>query len=392
MRNRTGGKRKIKSTRKSRSKDRSKTREQLIGGTCWGDIYLDEDLLEDRDPHKWAILWASGTFKWIQKNLRGVFSVKELVRDFPHTAYFARQLVQYADIYGLTFEELRNSEHIQILYRGIHVSQVYPNHDRGFIATSHTLEVAQRFSKGHDTDGIVYEFNVGDHTPILERSLVMIDERLADYLMESEVLLMPGEISIIFCDGAHCQATYRPAVSLLNEYRDITVSRTSLGEMRGGSSIRRLSFAIPASRKSVHRPLLELRGKIVVYWRAIVHRKIDILGYHRIPDGSDEEAYEFMRSVVQRAEQSYEHSLERIPEYQDLVKKVGRSPDETRRMTSYRVFTMLVDPATKEVVTPHLGLSSSLFRESQDIMRLDEARQAALEWCARWGLVKGSRL
>lgn len=111
-------------------------------------------------------------------------------------------------------------------------------------------------------------------------------------------------------------------------------------------------------------PHIELRKKVIVWWRAIDGRKVEVLSWHPLPKTQNGVTEDFKNIVFPR-DDSLQNVCNFIPEYIDFVEK---------RM-SYTVFMAIYDMKKVKVDTIHWGVPYDLLPEMFDIKRKKEVEK-----------------
>jgi hypothetical protein len=321
------------------------------------DAMEDDKFVGNTNHHKYAILWATNFYKCINYILRNN-DVKKIVREFKYTTYFVHKFIKYFFEHGKSARDLQRKT-IK-LYRG------YDNgfrltkelNDLGFIATSQQKRIAKKFA---GEGGNIIRFNVKDLPDSVR--YVVIDESLRDDLFEDEVLFLPGVIYI----NEKMQVDYKPNMKLI----DIFMNQVAPLH-KGGGGIKRESLVN-----------LELKGKKIVWYRAIQGRQVEIINWHNIPQ-TDKKVYEFFRYTVNRLDSSYENMLKLIPEYVDLQNKRKKSGGDIRKLMSYKVFTAIYNHDTRQVETIRYGVFEEVFQEIFDTSRTSEVESEIVKFFSQW--------
>jgi len=315
------------------------------------DIPLEKDWLDDPNPHKFSIFWASGMYKLVNYNMRTTI-LEKILEYLPNTLWFIQNYLKYFQDYGITSKELIQ-RNITKLYRGIRNTSYFEikigdtYNDRGFIATSYEFNIADNIS---GRDMILY-FDVNSIP--LDTKVVIIDDRIEMYLQESEVLLMPGKITIV----NEKNTKYEPDISLINSYLK---APTPTIKMLGGGA-----FKIPN---------IKIEGKLLVFYRAIHNRPVEVLKVRTVPLEPDKE---FHRNL-KRTMDLYEYIPEFIPEFIDLRNITLKPPEnisneeytEARlKRDSYMIHIALWNG--EEIETIHLFEYALLFEEVFDMSKKD---------------------
>lgn len=298
--------------------------------------YLDDPMLQN-DPHKCAIIWSSKAYRNINSTLR---SEKTLVnldrRRFKYTIRFLDDFLWYFKSHGVHQDSLINDEKCKTLYRGF---DSYPFtsdvRDYGFISTSRSKAVADSFAR---KEGVVINFS----TRKLPKTVpfVLIGNRIRDYLLEQEVLFLPGTIQL---NGLKATYSVDPEV-----YQYMLLLNQS-----GGALLQSLKI-----------PTIDLKGKYVVWWRAIVDRPVEIMRIVKLPKTSDIEVIRFWRKCIDARDMEFEQMNKFIPVYQDLFNKKHKTNQDRKVMNSYNAHMAIYDAKQKKVEHYHYGVFDELAAET----------------------------
>jgi len=319
------------------------------------DIPLETIFVKDENPNKFALFWASGIYKRINYNLRNV-SFSEQFKATPNTFWFTKNYIAYFKKYGYTAKQLIEKS-INHLYRGIRNTnyfQVKPGqtyNDTGFIATSYDLSVAKDIAE----QDFVIEFDVLSLPN--EIPFIIIDDRIAEYLLESEVLIMPGTIQLIENKTGNTLAKYVPNLKLIDAY------------------LRSKDPEIVMSGGALTIPKIDIEDKTLVFYRAIYNRPVEVLKVMYFPKNPSKE----ILRAIRKTENFFESMTEMIPEFMDLqkyLKSKNITEEEFKitfaKMNSYIVHIALWSSYTRKVETIHLFELPILFKENFDVSRSDD--------------------
>lgn len=318
---------------------------------------LTKRFRRNTNPHKYAVLWSSKFYKTINHIMRNNDPHK-IISQFKYSAYFIKAFIEYFYTHGSSANEIRKQT--LKLYRGYDDQFKFSDtiRDFGFIATSKKNSVAKEFAGDKGEVIRMKTEYLPDTVPY-----VIIDENISEHLREEEVLLLPGTLYIT--TSKKCK--YKPNMQLIDIYRNASMAG-------GGHNMIAADSAMD----------IELAGKIIVWYRAIQGRPVEIINWRNIPK-SEKKLYKFFRYKVDRLDASYESILRLIPEYVDLVNKPNKSSAETKRMMSYMVFTAIYDPKAKIVETIRYGVFNEVFEEIFNTSRCGEVEQTIHDFFARWG-------
>jgi len=260
--------------------------------------------------------------------------------------YFASNFIRYFFTHGVYADQLTGS-----LYRGYNQNFVLPLEstlkEKGFIATSKSLGVANKFAGDMGTIIRLRVEDLPDKVPV-----VLIDERLASYLMEEEVVLLPGTLEFTK-QGKYMHAEYKVNMDLVNAFKDIHV------EMRGGD--------VAAMEKDTS---LDLCNKYIIFWRTIEKHPVQMMSYYRLPSNANDVQEKLQKIITPQDILLNETLMRWTPEYQDMLKKrqskhtsLKESRRLYRRMRSFWTHMAIIDPVTETIDTLHYGVWDDWFNE-----------------------------
>jgi len=326
-----------------------------------------KEFATNTDVHKYAILWASKFYKHINKIMRNL-SFEDQKLNYPYGITFIIHFIRYFDKFGITKHDLLQ-KNIKHLYRGVSGDYILPEevgNDAGFMATSEKLYVAQTFATN---GGNVLMFNVADIPDDIK--MVTINETLADYLYEYEVLFLPG--TIVKVKNSKYKYEYRYTnmnVELIHKY---------LGETPkcGGSD--------SDESECEQIPDIDLANKIVVWYRAIQNRPVEIMAQSFMPE-TKEETIKFFRYTTMPYDDMLTRFTERMPEYQDMKAEYERShnPAVLQKMESYMIHMAVYNTTTKKLDTLHYGIFAKCFAEVFDMSRAPEVEAKIIATYKSW--------
>lgn len=304
-----------------------------------------KELLKDKtikgNPHRCVIIWSSKIYRQINRTLRQEKGIDKLDGQvYKYTKQFLNEFLFYFREYGLTKHELECKR----LYRGYSIIIETPIRDYTFMSTSKKKDVALTFA---GTKGIVITIStqgLPDGVPF-----VVIDSTIEDYMQEEEVLLLPGSIELSGSKGIYKV--------------DDQVYKYMMGlTQQGGGYVYTL-------------PNIDLKGKRVVWWRAIINRPAEILSIIRLPRKSDRQVIKFWKECIDVQDREYEEMCRFIPRYQDLFNKSKRTSEERAELWSYSVYMAIYDKKNEKVEHYHYGLYDEIAEETG----YDRGREAEVE-------------
>lgn len=337
----------------------------------------DEFFVEDTSEHKYPLLWTSNFHKIYNKIMRGN-DLDALLKKLPGTLYFTRKLIKYFLKYGVTKDKLKERG-IQYLYRGLEKKFEWGDEElieNSFLATSSNILVSEKFA---DLEGTLLIFNVDDLPDKVP--FIILDTSIAPYLFEAEVLCLPFSTikTRLITDKDELEEINKKLKykNLNRIYHCKYILKKSylfkiMEKQKGGStyanelSLNTLRVSTITSGKIVTKqekpikhylfPTLELAGKYVVFYRAILDRPIELFKHLKIPD-KEQDIYKFFYFEVSSFDNQYDMINNYIPELQDLWKKSRDSdPQLTKKINSYEFHTAIYDPISKLVIDLHYGM------------------------------------
>ena len=202
---------------------------------------------------------------------------------------------------------------------------------------------------GHDNGQIIaFKTNkLPKDTPF-----VIIDETIHEDLLQQEVLFLPGNITLRK-SSSFIKAYYKmnPAYKSLsksNKNKDTKEQSGSAGTLDIGFPIKDSDF-------------INLKGKYVVWWRAIKNHPVEVVGTMQLPK-KVEDVVRFFNKVVLPHDDLFEAKTNFIPEYQDLKKKHFKNwramtKEENELYQSYMVHMAIYNHRQSKV------LSAEMFNE-----------------------------
>jgi len=266
--------------------------------------------------------------------------------------------------YGLYREDIVKKS--PYLYRGIDKDFELEDEyiEKGFMYTSLDLEVAEGFAG--KSGGHVISFN----TKKLPKDVpfALIDEKIDEYLAEKEVLFLPGKIRLKK-SSAGIKAVYEMN-PIFNE-----INKTDFSVVSGGGVIEDASLDI------------NLKGKYIVWWRAIQGRPVQVISTMEMPKKSGK-VEKFFREAVLPHDDKFEVKTNFIPEYMDLKKRMLTNYKDVSKKDqdlykSYMVHMGVYDAKKKKVLTINYGVFAAMFNEELfDSTRTMEVHEAILKHCS----------
>jgi len=311
----------------------------------------DSTFHKDVDPHKYAILYASKFYRVINPYLRDIESHTKR----KYICRFYINFVNYFFEYGKKQSDI--VKRCSKLYRGCPGLRPSPIVDKAFISTTEDLSVAMRFAK---QDGVVITFK----TSKLPTNVpyVIIDDSIAEYLFESEILFLPGIITVT----KDLKAIYSPLPNV----------KEMCDQIGGGAAD---EFDIT----NLKIPKIDLRDKIVVWYRVIQGRDPDILDVRSLP--KTHKGVEMMFRTTIFPHDAYLQDMRTyIPEYIDLRDKKGKTPAECEKVHSYMVHMAIYDPKNNNIDTINYGVFDEVFPEIFNVSMKDKVETTILKHFEKW--------
>ena len=290
-------------------------------------VFLKEEMfIKDTNKHKYVILYASSFYRIINYNLRNFDELSE----HKYTCQFYLKFLKYFYKYGVYKDDIKKKT--RKLYRGYTNTWIFSKQfqDNAFISTSISKDIATKFAS--NGEGNVITFRVSELPENIP--FVLIDNQIAPYLDEEEIVFLPGTIDI-----ENGKARWTPNINLEEKCKQMA---------KGGGGPK---FDIPD---------LELRGKIVVFWRCIQGREPDILGQYRLSKSVRGVHRDFKEQIYNRWDH-FDGVKNFIPEYMDFKKAQNKSESEKRKWMSYFVYMAIYDPVSKKVDTLTYGMPSDMY-------------------------------
>ena len=293
---------------------------------------------KNTNAHKYAILWTSKFYRFINQVMRRhSFNVQQT--SYPYAVRYIKHFIHYFDTFGITKSDLK----VATLFRGI-TADFTPGAsivDTAFIATSTDLHIAQSFA---GKKGMILTFRVSDLPQDIK--FIQIDSSISSHLQESEILLLPGKVTISRESNTN-YCIYECNMDLVNMYK-------SLPGTGGGLEADDI-------------PMIDLADKLFVWYRAINDRPVEILAQITTPSDKDK-VYSFVSRSVMRMDDRIQRINNYIPEYQDMLK----TSTDIQRINSFEIFVAVYDYKKRAILTLHYGMPDDFFANMFDTKRTDE--------------------
>lgn len=330
-----------------------------------GDYVGDSNYTNDDDPNKAILLWTTKFHEHLNNILR-TYTLKRALRETTWTKKYLLELFAYYKAHAKNKQWLIEKG-IKTLYRGYKLSNFTLQdsfRDDGFISTSQLVNVAKDFQ---GSKGNILCFDVSELSD--DCIFVYINDDIEDHLNEEEILFPPGRITLLrkTIDDENIKASYEPNSKLLEYMKK---------RLRGGHYDVQKTELVNLPKSA----FVDMNGKLVVWYRAIKNRPIDVLTWHELP--LKEAGTVFMKDVLKR-DKEFSWRNEFIPEYSDLLKKQETiNEDEYHKLNSYTVFMAIIDREKKSVLDVRYGIPSEMFKELYDTSRDNEIEEVILKKCA----------
>jgi hypothetical protein len=126
-------------------------------------------------------------------------------------------------------------------------------------------------------------------------------------------------------------------------------------------------------------PNIELKSNLVVWYRAIHNREIEIIGDMLLPNNEDE-IYTFFKYNVLQQDNKYQALKKFIPEYQDIKNNSELSSImRNKYLDSYTIFMAIYDYKNKNIITMSYGMFDEFFTNLFDQLKLQEAKDLIIK-------------
>lgn len=327
----------------------------LIKNTIIGEYLENTFYTTSKDHHKVILLWASKFHRHFNRILRD-YTLDDVLQNATWTKKYLKDLMKYFKKYGKTKEHLVKHG-ITELYRGYSAGTLLVHgasfQDDGFIATSTKKHIAETFARD---DGILAVVHVKDLPP--NAIYVKIDESISQDMLEEEILLIPGTLSFKRIDDVF-RMFYSPDVRYLS----------MIENMSGGDKNMSNTTKVQIPKSS----LFPVNNKLFVWWRSIVERPVESLGWIITPK-DPKEAIKYFKTHIIRHDDSFQYKNKYIPDYSDLCQKrwSERTDEENHRFHSYIVHMAMIDLASKDIIDLRYGIPPNMIGELMPSDKNDE--------------------
>jgi len=266
------------------------------------------------------------------------YALKYVLKNTIYTRYYLIKMVKYFFNYGVYKEGIKS----KFLYRGMNKEFQISNdyEENGFMSLTMSLCVAKDFT-GKDGGNIIC-FNIKklpEDTPF-----IIIDESINESLAEQEVLFLPGKIFT-----KQKESFYEALYDMNPTFKEI---KKMDSKMKGGGL--------------KNNDLVDLKGKHIVWWRAIKGRNVEVVGMIRMPDRRDE-VEKFFIDVILPHDDLFENKNDFIPQYKDLKDKFFKfdelDKNDMELYVSFFVNMAIYDAKNKKILSIHYGVYEEMFNE-----------------------------
>lgn len=292
-----------------------------------GHYLTDDDFAHDPNPHKHAMLWASKFYRVLNNIMRHADTIADLP---PNTKQFVNDFVSYFRSHGLKKPDIMALA--KCLYRGIDKTHKLKKHmrDNGFMSTSRSFNIAKKFAG--DSGKIIHlkTKDLPDDVPF-----VRIDESLADYLHEQEILLLPGTLELTIVN--------KEIRGIYNVRRDIM---ETMKTQQGGKT----SNTMDTFLMSAHTDMNDLKGRIIIWWKHDRKGNAESLNFTKLPNKN---IHDYWKRVVL--------------DIDDYLSSVIQYMSEKTM-----IYMAILNPKTLEIETLHYGMPRSIFIEHVDVDKYEK--------------------
>jgi hypothetical protein len=190
---------------------------------------------------------------------------------------------------------------------------------------------------------------------------VVVNDKIADYLQEDEIVLLPGVIKVESHANKIC-GKYEMYNILVNNLK----GRTEAGQKGGKAGFTKQNKDLA---ELLGIPRLSLRNKVAIFYRQIHNRHVEVLNWRCFPK-TNAEVDSYMRDHIVPLEQFYERTLHLYPDYKDLWIAFNAEKDSQKRrelnkkLMSYTVMMAVYNKKTNEIEHYHYGIFESMLSEA----------------------------
>ena len=315
--------------------------------------YLDRGFLTDKNPHKYTLLWASVFYRQINYIMRRV-NTEIILKRFPCTTYYIVKYIRYFYKYGVTKDRLPQ---ISQLYRGLtndfEIKKSFV--ENGFMSTSYDKTTAKKFAQDSGRIIIFPVELLPDDVPF-----VIINNTIADYLLEDEVLFLPGTIWTNRIKN-NIVGKYKMNEPVINQYLSTKLPESKWVKLQQGGYY---------NGKTID-DLLSMGGKWLIFHRTIEGREPEILSNVEVP-ANKKKLIKFFKYDLKSIQDNYEHIMDLMTEVQDIMKILNdknqqltelKESELIRKMFSYTTYIAVYNPNTNTVETLYYDICPSLMKE-----------------------------
>jgi hypothetical protein len=244
---------------------------------------------------------------------------------------------------GISINELSKTH--KYIYRGVTNEYILQNEliENGFMSTSIDKNISEEFAKKNGNIIVIDIRNLSKDIKCL-----YIDESVEDYLHEKEILLLPGFLTRTKLYKNNIVGySYKMNNELINKYKNATIK-----------------VAVGGSDKKI--PHIELKNKLIIWYRAIQNRKAEIIGDMFMPK-EDNKIEDFFKKCVLTKDNEYQNISKLIPEYQDIK-------NNNKLKDSYMVFIAVYDYKKNNIITLNYGIYDDIYYNLFDQSRVEEVK------------------
>ncbi len=321
------------------------------------EFLTDEDFKHDKSKHKFVLLWSSKFYRIINKIIR-LYPLEVVLSYTKYTKYFMKKMVQY--FYDNGYYKTELLQRGKYLYRGLDKDFSVPStyKEKTFMSTSLCHQVAQTFA---GSGGNIITFSISKLPS--DVPFIIIDENIDECLAEQEVLFLPGTITTI-----KTSTGYKAYYKMSHKFQKL------MSQLLGGNPNHDMIKPII--------PHINLKGKYIVWWRAIHGRKVELVGRIEMPK-KEAEVDKFFRDVILPHDDKFELKTDFIPQFQDLKKKWDKRTEEEETLyRSYFVHMAVYDAKEKKVLCLRYGMFDAMVGELCNTSRDKEVEKKILKECA----------
>jgi hypothetical protein len=353
---------------------------------------FNEEFIKDTNPHKFAILWAGKFYGKLNKIMYNK-SLDEIKNDYPYTFYYIKNFIKYFYTHGFYKKSLIQNK-VSLLFRGIKkdfdIKPIYKQNS--FMSTSWDFNVAEGFAEDKGSILIFRTKDLPEDIP-----MVVIDERICDYLNESEILFLPYcDINTILQKSKNLDKHLKETKTINYHLGKISYNLSeikkyiNIDKMKGGNgNIKKKHvpferFFYDLLKPVAHElPKYTLTNKTVFFYRAIKDRPVQILKNYECLEETEEGLYRFSKFRLESDVHYYNNITNFIPEVQDLKEYLETNRDfndpvrkQARdKLDSYNVYVAIYNPILNKIDDLYYGFFKFMYKECG----IDSSRDKEIE-------------